>query len=123
MKPTIERTPEARARSAAAAIASASATVLASGFSHSTCLPASRAAMAISAWVSPGVQTSTRSMSSRATSACQEVSVDSQPSRSAAAVTRAWSRPATAVIRSRSGRSKKRGALRQAWECAAPMKA
>ena len=37
-------------RSAAAAIASASATVLASGFSHSTCLPASSAAIAISAW-------------------------------------------------------------------------
>ena len=61
--------------------------VLASGFSHSTCLPASRAAMAISAWVSPGVHTSTRSMSSRATRACHDVSVDSQPSRSAAAAT------------------------------------
>ena len=84
----------ARACSAAATIASASATVLASGFSHSTCLPASSAAMAISACVSPGVQTSTRSMSSRATRACQTVSVVSQPSRSAAAATWSASRPA-----------------------------
>ena len=49
VNPTIDRTPRARAASAAATIASASATVLASGFSHRTCLPASNAAIAISA--------------------------------------------------------------------------
>ena len=46
-------------------MASASATVLASGFSHSTCLPASSAAMAISACESPGVHTSMSCTSSR----------------------------------------------------------
>ena len=120
--------PHARAprpRSAAAAIASASATVLASGFSHSTCLPASSAAIAISAWVSPGVQMSTRSMSSRSTSARQSVSVDAQPSRSGRGARRAVGVPAGqhGQLPGRSGRSKKRGAVRQAWEWAAPMKA
>ena len=67
-------------------IASASATVLANGFSHSTCLPAASAARAISAWVSPGVQMSMRSMSSRATSR-QSVSLSCQPNRSAAVAT------------------------------------
>ena len=57
---TYRRVPAvAMARAAASAMASASATVLASGFSHSTCLPASSAATAISACVSPGEQTST----------------------------------------------------------------
>ncbi len=105
-------------------MASASATVLASGFSHRTCLPASRAAIAISAWVWPGVQTSTRSMSSRSTSARHDVSVLDHPSCDAALrdllgvdVPRAPSSAAAA------GRSKKRGAVRQAWEWAAPMKA
>ena len=40
--------------------------------------------MAISAWLSPGVLTSTRSMSSRATTARQSVAVSSQPRRRAA---------------------------------------
>ncbi len=62
-------------------IASASARVLASGFSHSTCLPASSAAMATSAWLTPGVHTSTSCTSSRLIRACQSVSVAAQPSR------------------------------------------
>ena len=48
-----------------------------SGFSLLTILPAAAAAMAISAWVSFGLAMSIRSMSSRATSARQSVSVDS----------------------------------------------
>ena len=59
--------------------------VFASGFSQSTCLPACSAAMAISAWLSPGVQMSTRSMSSRSTRRRQSVSFEAKPSRSAAA--------------------------------------
>jgi hypothetical protein len=95
------RTPRAAARSAAAAIARASSTVLASGFSQSTCLPASRAAIEISAWLDPGVQTSTRSTSSRSTSRFQSVSMAGQPSRAAAAATAARSRPQMAAIRGR----------------------
>ena len=79
MKPTIERTPRSAARAAASAIASASATVFASGFSHSTCLPASSAAIAISAWESPGVTMSTMSMSSRAITSRQSVADSAQP--------------------------------------------
>ena len=58
-------TPRCAAASAAATIASASARLLASGFSTSTCLPASSAARAMSWWRWPGVQMSTTSMSSR----------------------------------------------------------
>jgi hypothetical protein len=117
------RTPLAAARSAAAAMARASSTVLASGFSHRTCLPASRAAIEISAWLEPGVQTSTRSTSSRSTSRFQSVSQAAQPSRSAAAATRARSRPQMAARRGVNGRSKKRPTVRQAWEWARPMNA
>jgi hypothetical protein len=53
----------------------------------------------------------------------QSVSVSAQPSRSAASVTADWLRPASTVSSGRSGRSKKWGAVRHAWECAAPMKA
>jgi len=117
------RTPRPAARRAAAAIASASATEFASGFSHRTCLPASKAAMAISACVSPGVQMSTMSTSSRSITRVQSVSTSSQPYLSAAAFARASLRPARTDIRSRTGRSKNRGAERHAWEWAAPMKA
>src|SRR6478752_4237025 len=117
------RTPWARARSAAAVMASASATVLASGFSHSTCLPASRAAMAISAWVSPGVQMSMTSMSSRATTSRQSVALSAQPRRAAASAARAASRPTTTAISGWTGRAKKWGAVRQACEWALPMNA
>ena len=75
----MERTPRAWARAAAAAMASASATELAIGFSHSTCLPASSAATEISACESPGVHTSMSWTSSRSSSACQSVSVLANP--------------------------------------------
>jgi hypothetical protein len=101
----------------------ASSTVLASGFSHRTCLPAASAAVAISAWLSPGVQTSMMSMSSRATRARQSVACSAQPRRPAAASTFASSRPQIATIRARTGRSKTRFTVRQACECAVPMKA
>ena len=104
-------------------MARASATLLASGFSHRTCLPASRAAIEISAWLDPGVQTSTRSTSSRSTSRFQSVSVAGQPSRAAAAATASRSRPQMAAIRGRYGSSKKLATLRQAWEWARPMNA
>ena len=123
MKATIDRTPRASAATAASTIDSASATVLASGFSHRTCLPASSAAIAISAWLSPGVHTSTSWMSSRVTSCFQSVSTDAQPIFAAAAVTAAWSRPHSAVMAGAHGRSKNRPAVRHAWECTAPMKA
>ena len=117
------RTPRPAARSAAATIARASSTVFASGFSHSTCLPASRAAIAISACVSPGEQTSTSCTSSRPSSARQSVSTDRHPSFSAAALAFVASRPQSTARSGCSGRSKNRPAVRQAWEWAAPMKA
>ena len=86
-------------------------------------MPASSAAIAISAWVLPGVQISIRSMSSRSISARQSVSADAQPILSAAARTPAAFRPAIAVSSGRSGRSKNRGAVRHACEWAAPMNA
>jgi hypothetical protein len=101
---------------------SASSTVFASGFSQSTCLPASSAATATSTWVLPGEQMSTTSMSSRSIAARQSVSARSQPQRSADSCVRAWSRPTTDTMRGASGRSKNAGATRQACEWAAPMK-
>ena len=115
--------PRVAASSAAAVISSASATVLASGFSHSTCLPACRAAVAISTCMSPGVQMSIRSMSGRSTSRRQSVSAELQPYCWAAARTATPLRPATAVSSGLSGRSKNLGAVLQACEWAAPMKA
>lgn len=54
--------------SAAAFMASAFAASMASGFSHSTCLPARKAAIATSEWRSLGVQMSTASISGLASS-------------------------------------------------------
>src|SRR3954454_15217050 len=119
----MERTPCAAARSAAAAIVCASATVLASGFSHSTCLPAASAAMAISACVSPGVHTSTSCTSSDATTSRQSVDTLAQPYFAAAAFVLARSRPPSTASCGTIGRSKNRCAVRQAWECTAPMNA
>ncbi len=65
----------------------ASLTVLASGFSQRTALPARAAAMAIWAWLSPGVLTSTRSMSFRRTTSRQSVAASSHPRRPAASLT------------------------------------
>src|SRR5690625_3758719 len=102
---------------------SASATELAIGFSTRTCFPASRAATAISACVSPGVQMSTTSTSSRSMTRRQSVSTASRPSWRAAAVARSSLRPESTAMCGSSGRSKNRWALRQAWEWARPMKA
>jgi hypothetical protein len=55
----------------------ASAALRASGFSHRIILPAAAAAMAISRWRSFGVQMSMASMSGRAMSLRQSVSMDS----------------------------------------------
>ena len=123
MKPTIERTPAVRAARAASTIARASGTVLASGFSQSTCLPAASAAMVMSAWLEPGVQMSTSCTSSRLITSSQSVSTESQPSLAAAAAAAARFRPHRTDMRTSSGRSKTRPTLRQAWEWAAPMKA
>ena len=72
---------------AAAAIRSASATVLANGFSQMTCFPAFNAATAISSWELPGVHTSMMSMSSRGDhQPRQSVSADCHPYFAAAAV-------------------------------------
>ncbi len=119
----MDRTPDACAATAAAAISRASATVLASGFSQSTCLPAASAASAISAWLSPGVQMSTTSISSDSTRPRQSVVYPSQPSRSAASATLPVSRPQTNDIRTCAGRSYTRFTVRHACECAAPMNA
>src|SRR6218665_85553 len=97
VNPTIAKTPLACARSAAAAICSASATELASGFSHSTCLPALRAAIAIWACESPGVTISTMSISSRSTAARQSVDVSDHPHLFAAATAPAAFRPTTSA--------------------------
>ncbi len=102
--------PRSAARAAASAIASASSTVFASGFSHSTCLPASSAAIAISACESPGVTMSTMSMSSRAITSRQSVADSAQPHFSAAAATASAFRPTTTAISTASGRSNMRGA-------------
>lgn len=97
--------------------------MLARGFSHNTCLPASNAAIAISACESPGVQMSTTATSSRAISLRQSVSVAAQPICSAAAAVPSADRPHNAAITGRAGRSKNADTLRQAWECTRPMKA
>ena len=105
-------------------MASASATVFANGFSHRTCLPASSAAMAISACVSPGVQMSMTSMSGRSTSSLPVGRrEDCHPRVAAARLAASASRPQSATMRGDSGRSKTRPAVRHAWEWAAPMKA
>ncbi len=92
----------------AATMALASFTVLARGFSHRTALPARAAAMAISAWLSPGVTTSTTWMSSRATTSRQSVAHSSQPSWAAARATFLRSRPQTTLRRGVSFGEKKR---------------
>src|SRR5918994_2058617 len=63
------------------------------------------------------------SMSSRAIKSRQFVQCASQPSRAAAAATFSSSRPQIAAIFTCIGRSNTRFTVRQACECAAPMKA
>jgi len=89
-------------------IVSASGTVLASGFSQKTTFFAAAAARAISAWLSPGVQMSTTSMSLRSTTCCHEVACSSHPSWEAAFSTPAALRPTTTFITGSLGVSKKR---------------
>ena len=60
------------ALSASASMASHSARVTAMGFSHSTCLPARRAAMASSAWAWLATQTDTPSMAGSSSSSWAE---------------------------------------------------
>ena len=95
--------------------------MFASGFSHSTCFPASSAAIAISSCECPGVTMSTMSMSSRAMTSRQSVADSRQPHLSADAATASAFRPTITVISIAFGRSKTLGAVRQACECAAPM--
>ncbi len=104
-------------------IAFASRTSLASGFSHRIALPAWAAAIAISAWLSPGVAMSTMSMSGRATTSRQSVAHSSQPSWAAARFTFARSRPQTTLSRGVSFGGRKRLTCRQALLWARPMKA
>ena len=99
----------------------ASAASRAMGFSTRTCLPALAAATAMGMCVAFEVQTSTRSISSLATSFCQSVSVVCQPKRPAKACRLAASRPQAARITGRTGKSKKRVTLVKAWEWARPM--
>jgi hypothetical protein len=77
----------------------------------------------MSAWLEPGVQMSTSWTSSRASTAFQSVSYDAQPSRAAACSAAAAVRPHRTDIPTSRGRSKTRPTVRQACECAAPMKA
>src|SRR6478609_4161146 len=108
---------------AAAFMRSASATVLASGFSHRIALPASAAATAIGGCASPGVQMSTTSMSLRPSTSCQLVACSSKPRRAAASFTFASVRPTTTFSTGSNGASRKnRPTWRQAFECARPMK-
>ena len=96
--------------------------MFASGFSQNTTLPAFAAAIAISAWLSPGVLMSTMSMSARVTTSCQSVAASSHPS-SAAARTFFALRPQMTFIRGVSVGLKKRATCRQALLCARPMNA
>src|SRR5882762_4507264 len=110
-----------RARFTASTIRRASATFRASGFSQSIALPAPAAAIAISACESLGVQMSTMSITGSAMIAFQSVTALSQPSVFAARPVPSRSRPQIAAIRISAGKSKKRGACRQALEWARPM--
>ena len=110
-----------RARFTASTIRRASATFRASGFSQSIALPAPAAAIAISTCESLGVQMSTMSIAGSAMIAFQSVTALSQPSLFAAPTVPARSRPQIAAIRISAGKSKKRGACRQALEWARPM--
>ena len=78
---------------------SAPATEFASGFSHSTCLPPSSEPIAMSTWLSPGVQMSTTWMSGSATASRQSVSTFGMPNASANACVCSRLRPITVVTR------------------------
>src|ERR1700683_3491333 len=108
--------------STAATIFSDSAALRPNGFSHITILPASAAAMAISAWVSFGLAMSIRSIYFRAASLRQSVSNDGYPQLSAKASASARLRAQTAVSTGSYSRSKNRLTLAKAFEGVRPMK-
>src|SRR5437588_9490058 len=110
-----------RARPAASTIRSASRTSRASGFSHRIALPARAAAIAISACKSFGAQISTMSIPGSAITTRLSVVEPSHPSFLGARLVPARSRPQIVVIRILAAKSKKRGACRQALECAFPL--
>src|SRR5262245_30187966 len=107
---------------AASSIRSASASVLASGFSQKITFLASAAATAIGICKSPGVQMSMTSMSLRSTTCCQEVEYSIHPYFSAALLTAASSRPQITFIIGSTGTSKNLLTCLQALLCAFPMK-
>jgi len=104
-------------------MAFASRTSLASGFSQRMAFPAWAAAIAIAPWLSPGVDTSTTSMSGRETTSRQSVAHSSQPSREAAFLTLASSRPQITLSLGVSFGEKNRDTWRQALLWARPMNA
>ena len=79
---------------------------LASGFSHTTCLPWASASMAISAWSALGTQMSTRSTSSAWVIARQSTSARLHPHAWASAPARSRSTSATAVSATSRGASR-----------------
>ena len=102
-------------------MARASSMLPASGFSQATCLPASRAAMAISAWALLGLVTSTRLMSGLVMALCQLVSELRQPQRFLKASSSSVFRPTTVCITGLVGRLKNLSTLRKALLWARPM--
>jgi len=107
---------------AAANIASACLTFIASGFSHKTCFPFFAAATAISAWQFVGVTMSTMSISGDSTISRQSVVACCQPRWARAACTPEVLRPQMVCSSTLALSGKNRGACRQAFECALPMK-
>ena len=117
--------PAARARSAAATIARASSTVLASGFSHSTCLPASSAAMAISAWRVARRADVDQRRRRRGVEQLLPVGLDRPPAQLRRGRRRRPPRRGRRArpVRAAAAGRRTRSAVRQACEWAAPMKA
>src|SRR3984957_6414294 len=108
--------------STAATIFSDSAALRPNGFSHITILPASAAAMAISAWVSFGLAMSMRSISFRATSLRQSVSNDEYPQLPAKLSASAGFRAQTATSAGSCSRSKNLLTFPNALEWVRPIK-
>jgi hypothetical protein len=84
---------------AAWTMAAASSIVGASGFSHSTCLPAPSRASTTCRWRGLAITTLTASMSSAAATACQLLSVRANPYRRAVSVASGWFKSATETRR------------------------
>ena len=88
---------------------------LASGFSQTMCLPASAAASTISQCMWPGVETSTMSMSSRATTARQSLDASFQPNASRACSVSSGLRPQITTRSTLGASAKYMLTLRYAW--------